>query len=139
MFFQPGPAYDLKQGGIDAMLRGLIKQKSESFDACMTSQVVHSLFTNEAPHGPGMDLAVLNIQRARDHGIPCKLYKHTHSLCYKHIYNICMYEYMYMYVYVYVYTLGYIQTGRVNANLTATISPASKVHSHRARRRAGHA
>ena len=35
--------------------------------------------------------------------------------------------------------LRYIQTGRINANLTATISPASKVHSHRARRRAAHA
>ena len=38
-----------------------------------------------------------------------------------------------------IYGLMSIQTGRVASNLTATISPASKVHSHWARRRAAHA
>ncbi len=55
-----------QQGGIDPILRGLANQVSQNVDPFIIDDVRNMLFGNlEA----GMDLATLNIQRGRDHGL----------------------------------------------------------------------
>ncbi len=54
------------QGGIDPILRGLANQVSQNVDLLMVDDVRNLLFGNVEM---GMDLAVLNIQRGRDHGL----------------------------------------------------------------------
>ena len=56
--------------GMDMMMRGVIGDSSLAQDQFMTKQVTCHLFTNNPPDGVGLDLAALNIQRGRDHGIP---------------------------------------------------------------------
>ncbi|UYV63450.1 DBLOX [Cordylochernes scorpioides] len=55
---------------IDQILRGLVTSSMETLDHSITSEVTNHLFENRAVPFSGMDLAALNIQRARDHGIP---------------------------------------------------------------------
>ncbi|MGE0490928.1 MAG: peroxidase family protein [Vulcanimicrobiota bacterium] len=58
----------LSEGGIEPLLRGLTRFIQEPTDEKITSQVRNMLFGRPG-HG-GMDLAALNIQRGRDHGLP---------------------------------------------------------------------
>lgn len=65
-FFDP----DLvKDEGIERILRGLAMGKSEKIDNFVIDEVRNFLFGEPAPVG-GFDLASLNIQRGRDHGLP---------------------------------------------------------------------
>ena len=56
--------------GTDPLLRGLLKEFSQRFDSDMNVFLTSQLFADVANNIPGMDLASLNIQRGRDHGLP---------------------------------------------------------------------
>jgi len=64
-FFNPSV---LANNGIDQVLRGLSGQKQQEIDTKITGSIRNFLFGN--PGQGGLDLAALNIQRGRDHGIP---------------------------------------------------------------------
>ena len=50
-------------------MRGLVTSSMETLDHSITEEVTNHLFENKQIPFSGMDLAALNIQRARDHGI----------------------------------------------------------------------
>lgn len=64
-FFDPGLIED---EGIEVVLRGLASQQCQELDAHLIDEVRNFLFG--PPGAGGFDLASLNIQRGRDHGIP---------------------------------------------------------------------
>jgi len=55
---------------MDAVILSLVGDSSQTSDEFLTKQVTCHLFTENPPEGVGSDLAALNIQRGRDHGIP---------------------------------------------------------------------
>lgn len=65
-FFQPERLVD--EGGIDAILRGVATTPAQQIDAKIIDDVRNFLFG--PPGAGGLDLASLNIQRGRDHGLP---------------------------------------------------------------------
>ena len=65
-FFRPDRL--LSEGGIDPILRGLARQQCQSIDSYVIDDVRNFLFG--APGAGGFDLAAINIQRGRDHGLP---------------------------------------------------------------------
>jgi hypothetical protein len=65
-FFTPETITD--EGGIDPILRGLAKQITQRVDPFIIDAVRNFLFG--PPGSGGLDLAALNIQRERDHGLP---------------------------------------------------------------------
>ncbi len=64
-FFVPDVISD---NGIDSILRGLASQRAQTIDTYIIDDVRNFLFG--APGSGGFDLASLNIQRGRDHGLP---------------------------------------------------------------------
>ena len=64
-FFNPSIIQD--EGGIDPILRGLIAQSMQEIDNQIVDDVRNFLFG--PPGAGGMDLAAINIQRGRDHGV----------------------------------------------------------------------
>ena len=66
MFFNP-PQYE-SSFGVSFIARGWLDQTARRVDEFLNSVLTTKLFITE--NGPGMDLAALNIQRARDHGLP---------------------------------------------------------------------
>ncbi len=64
-FFAP---IEIRTAGIAPLLRGLARQRAESVDTMVVNEVRNFLFGG--PRSGGFDLAALNIQRGRDHGIP---------------------------------------------------------------------
>jgi peroxidase len=65
-FFAPQRITD--EGGIAPLLRGLTQQQAEEVDPFVVDDVRNFLFG--PPGSGGFDLAALNIQRGRDHGLP---------------------------------------------------------------------
>ena len=65
-FFRPDRI--VTEGGIEPLLRGLAAQTSEAIDVFVIDDVRNFLFGQ--PGRGGFDLASLNIQRGRDHGLP---------------------------------------------------------------------
>ena len=65
-FFAPGRITD--EGGIDPLLRGLASSMSQEIDTHIVDDVRNFLFG--PPGAGGFDLASLNMQRGRDHGLP---------------------------------------------------------------------
>ena len=61
-FFQPGWILD---HGIEGVLEGLTVQEMQEVDTYIVDAVRNAL-----DDGPGFDLAAINIQRGRDHGLP---------------------------------------------------------------------
>lgn len=64
-FFRPGL---IVEGGIDSLLRGMAAQECQRVDAHIVDGLRNFLFG--LPGDGGFDLASLNIQRGRDHGLP---------------------------------------------------------------------
>lgn len=67
-FFNPGLLLDPSLGGIEAILRGLVRQRGQDVDPHVIGAVRNMLFADAT--SKGFDLAALNIQRGRDHGLP---------------------------------------------------------------------
>jgi len=65
-FFRPDRIVD--EGGIEPLLRGLASQACSRIDTELVDDVRNFLFG--PPGAGGFDLAALNIQRGRDHGLP---------------------------------------------------------------------
>lgn len=65
-FFAPTRLRD--EGGIEPILRGLAAQTCQDLDPLVIDEVRNFLFG--LPGSGGFDLASLNIQRGRDHGLP---------------------------------------------------------------------
>jgi len=63
-FFNPAELID---NGIDSILRGLASQQAQEIDTQLVDDVRNFLFG--PPGSGGFDLAALNIQRGRDHGL----------------------------------------------------------------------
>jgi peroxidase len=62
--------YEMYKGGYcDQFISGLMNQVSQAMDDSMTQEVTNHLFQDSDKHW-GLDLAALNLQRGRDHGIP---------------------------------------------------------------------
>jgi peroxidase len=66
VFFNPPLIYE--DGGVSSSLRGLAIQQAQELDNKIVDGVRNFLFGQ--PGAGGFDLASLNIQRGRDHGIP---------------------------------------------------------------------
>ena len=56
-----------KEGGLEPILRGAVKQPSEAIDVKVVDELRNFLFPKS---GVGLDLAAINIQRGRETGIP---------------------------------------------------------------------
>ncbi|GLG99518.1 Peroxidasin [Gryllus bimaculatus] len=67
-FFNPDVLY--QAGMIDELIRGLAGTPMETLDQFITEEVTNHLFEDRRMPYSGMDLAAINIQRGRDHGIP---------------------------------------------------------------------
>ena len=62
--------YDLyKAGWADNYMMGLVNQVAQALDDAVTQEVTNHLF-EEPGKKFGMDLAAINMQRGREHGIP---------------------------------------------------------------------
>ena len=59
----------IRKLGTDPILRGLLLSQARKVDEFMNNVLTNYLFADSAT-APGLDLASLNIQRGRDHGIP---------------------------------------------------------------------
>ncbi|XP_055548118.1 uncharacterized protein LOC129731820 [Wyeomyia smithii] len=66
-------------GLIDEIARGLVATPMETLDQFITGEVTNHLFEDRRIPFSGIDLVALNIQRARDHGIPS--YNNYRALC----------------------------------------------------------
>ncbi len=64
-FFNPSVV--INEGGIEPLLRGLARQTAQEIDIFVVDDVRNFLFG--PPGAGGFDLATLNIQRGRDHGL----------------------------------------------------------------------
>jgi hypothetical protein len=60
--------HEIVRYGIEPLLRGLATQRAQEVDNMVVDDVRNFLFG--APGAGGFDLASLNIQRGRDHGLP---------------------------------------------------------------------
>ncbi|XP_036328588.1 uncharacterized protein LOC118740935 isoform X2 [Rhagoletis pomonella] len=69
----------LQPGIIDEISRGLVATPMETLDQFITGEVTNHLFEDRKIPFSGIDLIALNIQRARDHGIPS--YNNYRALC----------------------------------------------------------
>lgn len=65
-FFNPDLLY--RVGMLDELMLGLVNTPMETLDNFITEEVTNHLFEKRRAPTSGMDLAALNIQRARDHG-----------------------------------------------------------------------
>ncbi|KAL3272932.1 hypothetical protein HHI36_014391 [Cryptolaemus montrouzieri] len=64
---------------VDEISRGLVSTPMETLDQFITGEVTNHLFEDRKIPFSGIDLVSLNIQRARDHGIPS--YNNYRALC----------------------------------------------------------
>ncbi|GMT37108.1 hypothetical protein PFISCL1PPCAC_28405, partial [Pristionchus fissidentatus] len=69
-FNNPIGVYERQHGHVESILMGLVGASGMAFDRHVASALRNHLF--QKPGGPltGLDLPAVNIQRARDHGVP---------------------------------------------------------------------
>ena len=80
-FFNPDQLHE--PGMMDELLRGVAATSMETLDQFITSHVTNQLFEEEGQPFSGLDLAALNLQRGRDHGLPgYNLYRDAHRDAY---------------------------------------------------------
>ena len=60
----------IKDNSVDDLLRGLLMMPMEEVDSKFTEEISNHLFEVKGKRFSGMDLISLNLQRAREHGIP---------------------------------------------------------------------
>ena len=77
MFFNPDKLYE--PGMLDDLIRGVSTTSMETLDQFITHEVTNHLFEEKHTPYSGLDLAALNIQRGRDHGLPG--YNHYRAIC----------------------------------------------------------
>lgn len=63
----------------EELMRGLASTPMETLDQFITGEVTNHLFEDRRIPFSGIDLIALNVQRARDHGIPS--YNNYRALC----------------------------------------------------------
>jgi hypothetical protein len=68
MFFNPESLHE--PGMLDDLIRGVSTTSMETLDQFITNEVTNHLFEDRDTPYSGLDLAALNIQRGRDHGLP---------------------------------------------------------------------
>lgn len=68
MFARPNAIFEPNGKGVSTLVRGLLLDPVQTPDRFVSNQLTNHLF--EDPRGQSLDLAALNIQRGRDHGIP---------------------------------------------------------------------
>lgn len=78
-FFQPDVIFGVHT--VDKLVRGMVNIPMETYDRAMSNEVTEHLFEEQGKAFSGQDLAALNIQRGREHGIPG--YTKYLSLCSK--------------------------------------------------------
>ena len=69
VFFDPSFLQDTTNNNVDRVLRGLATQQAQENDLLMVNGLRNVLF-GPPTAGMGLDLMALDIQRARDHGLP---------------------------------------------------------------------
>ena len=71
-YFRANSLYDKCQGGMEALVRGLLKDPIMKIDRFFTQDISQHLFarTDKLGRPFHFDLVSINIQRGRDHGIP---------------------------------------------------------------------
>ena len=62
--------YNEPARGMDMVTLGLLGDSAHAQDVHITGELTEHLFTNDPPHGPGPDLAAIDITRGREHGVP---------------------------------------------------------------------
>ncbi|XP_013381368.1 peroxidasin [Lingula anatina] len=71
VFQNPTLLYAWQEGGVDSVMIGSFDQELEGTDRFFSKEVtLHMFAENPFAKGIGQDLAALNIQRGRDHGLP---------------------------------------------------------------------
>ena len=70
MFRTPHMLYVDPGEGMDNLVRGLVGMHAQTRDPFIAKELTTQLFAEDPPHGVGEDLMSLNLQRAREHGIP---------------------------------------------------------------------
>ncbi|XP_071536365.1 uncharacterized protein [Panulirus ornatus] len=76
-FFNPDMLLEFQM--IDELVRGLISTPMETLDNFMTEEITNHLFEDATIPFSGLDLAALNIQRGREHGI--RSYNEYRAVC----------------------------------------------------------
>ncbi|CAH1969751.1 unnamed protein product [Acanthoscelides obtectus] len=69
----------MREHMVDEIARGLVSTPMETLDQFITGEVTNHLFEDRRIPFSGVDLISLNIQRARDHGVPS--YNNYRALC----------------------------------------------------------
>ena len=69
----------LQRNIIDEIMRGLYNTPIEELDQFITKEITNHLFEDKKVPHSGIDLPALNVQRARDHGIPS--YNDFRAMC----------------------------------------------------------
>ena len=64
---------------IDELVRGMVNTPMETLDNYMTEEITNHLFEDKDIEHSGLDLAALNIQRGREHGI--RSYNEYRAVC----------------------------------------------------------
>ncbi|XP_063588513.1 uncharacterized protein LOC134765694 [Penaeus indicus] len=76
-FFNPDMLLEFQM--IDELVRGLISTPMETLDNFLTEEITNHLFEDAAIPFSGLDLAALNIQRGREHGL--RSYNEYRAVC----------------------------------------------------------